>query len=413
MNDRKRSVDYLYIFIKWRKFIIINALVVAVAAAAVSLVVPRWYTSKSVIMPPQEETQGLGFSNLLNSLPFGSLGLTGLSEGTSRVLAIFDSRTLMESVAQKFDLMILYKEKNMEETIKELRKHVKVNVNEEGTISLAVEASTPFFASSSKDQEARILARDMNTFLIQKLDSLNKVLKAESARNTRIFIEKRYFQNLSDLTKAEQELKTYQEEQGAIALPEQITATIAAVSDIEGQIVAKEVELNVMQKYMGSSHTEIIRLKNEIAALKNKFNDINTGSDGSSVKRDDVFLPLQKLPDLALNYARLYRSVKIQEKIQEFLLPQYEQAKIQEAKNTPTVQVLDRAVIPIKRSKPKRAVFVMFFSFLSCLLSCIYVLFIEYVEQVKNSPAMDFKKEKEIIHIISNDFIGLFNRTKK
>ena len=67
-----------------------------------------------------------------------------------------------------------------------------------------------------------------------------------------------------------------------------------------------------------------------------------------------LFIPLNEAPDLGLNYIRHYREVSLQQKILEFLLPQYEQAKIQEAKDTPTVQVLDKAVTPVKRKKPKR-----------------------------------------------------------
>jgi len=417
MHSQRRVVDYIYIFVKWRKFIILNSFIIAVIAAGVSMVIPRWYRASTTILPPQEDSQGIGFSSILSSLPLSSLGLGGMSEGTTRFLALMDSRTIMESVAKEFDLQKLYKEKNMEETVKELRKHVSVNVDEQGTISLSIEAATPYFASPSRNNQARMLARDMTNFFVSKLDSLNKFLKAQKAHNTRMFIEKRYVQNQEDLRNAEIAMKNFQDEKGAIALPEQITATISAAAEIEGQIVAKEIELKVMQKYAGSSHSEVVRLKNEIKALKDKFNEMNNGKNKNvnrpSDTEDDIFLPLNNLPDLALNFARLYREVKIQEKIQEFLLPQYEQAKIQEAKDTPTLQVLDKAVIPIKRAKPKRAFFVIFFAFIACLLSCSYVIFYEYIEKIKNSQNSAFQKEKEIIDTISNDLSRLFNRNKK
>ncbi|HEY4643176.1 MAG TPA: GNVR domain-containing protein [Bacteroidota bacterium] len=60
------------------------------------------------------------------------------------------------------------------------------------------------------------------------------------------------------------------------------------------------------------------------------------------------------VPELGLGYLRLYREVEIQTKLLEILLPIYEQAKIQERKDTPTVLVLDRAVPPPKPAKPRK-----------------------------------------------------------
>ena len=98
----------------------------------------------------------------------------------------------------------------------------------------------------------------------------------------------------------------------------------------------------------------------------------DSSDEEASGRTQDLFLRFEEVPEIGVGYARLYREVVLQEKIMEFLLPLYEQAKIQEAKDTPTVQVLDEAVIPIKKHRPKRAIMVVFFGMLSVIFSVLY-----------------------------------------
>ena len=97
-----------------------------------------------------------------------------------------------------------------------------------------------------------------------------------------------------------------------------------------------------------------------------------------------MFIPLGIVPEVGLQYARLFRELKLQETLMEFLLPQYEQAKIQEAKDTPTVQVLDKAVPPDLRAKPKRAIMVIMVGFISFIFCAIFVFTLEYYNRMKN-----------------------------
>jgi len=151
-------IDYLYVLVKWRKLIIINFLVVCIIAAGISLILPKWYRAETTILPPLEEGAQMGMSSIMRNLSVGGLGLGAVSEETNLFLAILNSRTVMEAVARKFDLMKRYKTKNMEETVRTLRGHVSVKINEEGTITLGVEAGTPYFATEEEENEARELA---------------------------------------------------------------------------------------------------------------------------------------------------------------------------------------------------------------------------------------------------------------
>ena len=155
-------------------------------------------------------------------------------------------------------------------------------------------------------------------------------------------------------------------------------ATISAAAELKAQVISKEIEVNVLQNYVGTSHSEFQRAVNELRELEKKYEDMvsKRGTDSSEEdaagRTQGLFLRLEEVPEIGVGYARLYREVVLQEKIMEFLLPLYEQAKIQEAKDTPTVQVLDEAVIPIKKHRPKRAIMVVFFGMLSVIFSVLY-----------------------------------------
>lgn len=382
-------IDYFVILFKHWKFILISFVGVCIVAAGISLVLPKWYLAQTTILPPVPEESSMALSTLLENLPLAGLGLLPVSEETELFLAILESRTVMESVAERFNLLKRYKKKNMEETIKSLRDHVSADIDDEGTVTLMAEAGTPFLSSKETDDEARKLAKDMANFFIAELDRVNRCLKTEKARNFRIFIEKRYHQNLDDLRRAEEGLKAFQEKYGIIALPEQTEATVVAAAELQAQIMAKEIESRVLKNYVGRSHTDYLRVQNELNELRRKFEEFKkSGESGiteEGVESKSLFLPFEKAPDLGVKYLRLFRELTLQEKILEFLLPQYEEAKIKEARDTPTVQVLDRAVRPERKHKPKRAIIVVFYGFLSLVLSSMFVFFRPAVEELYRS----------------------------
>ena len=382
-KDHFINIDLIKLLLKNVKTIVTTFFIVALSAVIFSLILPEYYRAQTTILPPIEESGLINFSALISDLPLNALGLGSVPDQSSLFLATLKSRTIMEAVVRKFDLMEQYKKKNMEEAVKALRKNVSTNLDDEGTITFSAIIRTPWFPflNKSKRDDARELARDMTNFFIDELDRVNRQLKTERASNTRMFIEKRYQENIADLHRADEAYKNYQIQNGTVALPEQTKATIAAASEIKAQIISKEVEIGVLQRSVGSTHSGLLKVQNELMELQKKYDEFMSQQtnpelyvDNNEIQKKDLFLPLNNLPDLELQYVRLYREVVLQETIMKFLLPQYEQAKIQEVKDTPSLQVLDEAVTPIKKYKPKRAVIVAFFGFLSLIMSSIYII---------------------------------------
>lgn len=413
--ESKNIINFFTVVAQRRRLIIINFLIVCFIAAAFSLIMPKTFTARATILAPQDESDLLGLSSVLGNLPIGKLGLGMISKETYTCIAILNSRTVMEAIAQKFNLQALYKAKNLEQTVKELREHVNVEINEDLTISVAVSAATDFLTSKQEEDVVRKRAADMTNAFLQELDQVNKHLKTEKARNNRIFIEKRYQQNMDDLKKAEVALKEFQEIHGLIALPEQTEASIKAAAEIKAQATVKEIEVAVLSQYVSGSHAELARAKKELRELNRKLDEMKTGDYAGAAEQNGksdakLFVPFNQAPELGLQYVRLYREVTLQQKIMEFLLPQYELAKIQEAKDTPTVQVLDEAVMPIKRTKPKRAIMVLTAGFLSIFFSVIAVLFQEYVRTMESKNSEDFQKLQAIMQSVRGDIRKVFRR---
>ena len=411
---KQEWLDYLAVLIKWRKVIIVNFIIVSLLAAALSLIVPITFRSSTTLMPPSEESSDIGLSALLSNLPIGGFSLGGMSDEANVFMAILKSRTVMESVAKRFNLQARYETDDIEETLMILENNIDVKLNEEGTISLTTSAETPFFASRVEKDEARQLAQAQTRHFVQQLDSVNRGFKTEKARNTRLFIEKRYWQNLEDLKRAEEEFKAFQQTHGAIALTEQVTATITAAAETKASITGKEIQIALMEKYLDSTHPDLLRARLELRELKKVYDDIEGNAaamqKGQTREKSELYVPLQRVPDIGLQYARLYREVQIQEKLLEYILPQYEQAKVQEAKDTPTVQVLDHAPLPIKKTKPKRAIFVIIFALLSVVFSALFAFSMEYLEKMRTSDPERYAKLMEIWTTLRADIFHLFSR---
>ena len=77
---------------------------------------------------------------------------------------------------------------------------------------------------------------------------------------------------------------------------------------------------------------------------------------------------------LGAKYSDFYRRAKIQETVFELLTQQYELAKVQEAKETPSVKVLDPGTVPEKRSFPPRLLIMFLGTVLALSLSVVCVL---------------------------------------
>ncbi len=390
---------YLSILISYRRFIFLNFLGVCLAVAILSLFLPRWYTASTTILPPQRDGLGLGLaSSLMGGISeFGvSTSLPFMASPSDVIAAILKSRAVALEVLEKENLMETYKTKSKEEALGQLLSHTEVKVTSEGIIFLSFEDKDRFKA-----------AKVANRF-VKELDRVNRETNISQAKNARIFIEERLARTKKDLTNAEENLRRFQEENKAVSLDEQMRASIEGAADLKAQMVAAEIELNVLRKTMSSSHPQIKALRSRINEIKKQLDIWEFGNQKEEPEGKKILdVPFSQVPALSLELARLVREVRIQSAVFELLTNQYEQYKIQETRDTPTIQVLDKAMPPERRSKPQRAVLVGLAGILSLLVSVVFVFGLEYFKKSKEENPEEFRKIERLLGAWRKDIENL------
>lgn len=354
-------------------------LAAVLTASVVSLLLPKTYESTASVLPQLDSKEGGALSTLLTATAAGGMvqnlgiGLPGLpgipTTPTDIFIAILKSRVMADDVITRFNLMERYDETTMHETREELLERVRISLSKEKVIKVVVEDHDPQVAA------------DMANFFVANLDRLNRTVNVSKAGQNRAFIERRLADTQVGLVKTEEALRDFQTKNKAVAVEAQSKAMIEAAATIQGQITAQEVQLQVMSSYLSQDNPELARVRSSIEELRKQLSLLESGKGGKGMLPGDRLHPAMiTVPDLALQYGRLLRELKVQETLYTLLTSQYEQAKITEARDTPTVQVLDPAIPADRHSKPRLILNVV----VAALSGFCIALFIAYVVDAKS-----------------------------
>jgi uncharacterized protein involved in exopolysaccharide biosynthesis len=245
-----------------------------------------------------------------------------------------------------------------------------------------------------------------NSF-VEELNRVNQENLVSKARAVREFVEQRLVETVSDLAKAEEAYKNFQKVHFAVALDEQVKAVIDAIGQLRGQLMVAEIEFGIMNKSLSPDNLRYQEQEYKIDEIRSQLSKLEGGKVGAD--SSILNLPMGEAPDLALELARLTRDLKIQETIFELLKQQYEQSRIQELRDTPTIQVLDKAEVPGMKSRPKRVTIAAMGGIMSFCMTLLFVLVMEFVQREKaiNSPA--YQKMQGITRMINDDFYWIRN----
>jgi len=366
----KKFEDFLIILVKYRKSIIINVLIITIAAIIVSLVLPKKYTSVSSFISPKKKG-GLfgditGFSSTIKDIS-KSLGgaLGGVPEEAYNYLVILKSRTASEEIINKFNLREVYeidKDKPYEDVINELEDHVDFMVEDEGNITISVTDKSP------------VRAAKMANYYIQVLNEMSTELGVKEARNNRKFIEKRFVQLENDIEAIEDSLKTFSAKYNVLEMKEQMKAAISVAAELEARVEVAKIERDILKNNLGKDNPLVLQADLKVNELNKRLTNMKYGDKKNLKSSLQLFIPFENVPETGVKYLRLMREYEIQTKVLEFIYPIYEQAKIEEQKDIPAVLVVDKAIPPEKKSSPKRALIVIGAFLLSSFFSIGYAL---------------------------------------
>jgi capsule polysaccharide export protein KpsE/RkpR len=350
-----------------------------VLAILIALVLPPRYQSSIKIMPPDDQSTGMamlaafagkGSSSALGGLG-GSLGglagdLLGMKSSGALFIEMLQSRTVKDGLIQKFDLRKVYGTRYWESARKDLAQHTEIAEDKKsGVMSIAV---------TDRNRER---AQQIAQAYVDGLDRLVVQVSTSAARRQRIFIEQRLVVVKQNLDKAAQEFSEYASKNGTLDVPSQAKAMVESEAQVEGELIAAQSELQGLDQLYTDSNIRVRTLRARIAELKHQVENMSGNKADLTSNSSDIagdFPSIRKLPLLGVRWATLYRETKIQETVYELLTQQYELAKIQEAKEIPSVKVLDPADVPERKSFPPRSLIVILGTLMAFILGSMLVI---------------------------------------
>jgi uncharacterized protein involved in exopolysaccharide biosynthesis len=382
-----------------------------VIALVIAILVPNRYAATTRLMPP-ESPGGSGMAMI--SALVGKTGAPGLSSLASDLLGsktsgalymeALRSRTVEDRLVNRFDLRRVYGVRYMEDARTYLEENTSISEDRKsGVITISV--------NDRDRQRSAALAEAY----VEELNWLLSQVSTSSARRERIFIEQRLVTVKQDLHHAAEEFSQFASQNTTLDVPSQTKAMVEAGADLQGSLMAAQSELEGLEQIYTTSNVRVRSLRARVDELRRQLGEMAgakpsattgvnpgtgpsdqvIGTQGSSTQPSDMIYPsIRKLPLLAVRWAELYQQAKVQETVYQLLTQEYELAKIQEAKETPTAKVMDAAAIPERKAFPPRVALVILGALLGCLMGALWVSGFVFWEAIEpDDPAKAFVLE--------------------
>lgn len=373
MKQDTGFLDLIYIIAKHKWLVIVVTTLFAIAAVIYTLVVPEYWKSGATLLPVTE-TNGIGsFStNIMDVLGGGGILGTKKSELAKEFITIMQSRTFREGVLEKFELIPYFEVKGKSE--EELReKALRLIAAKLVKISFDLESNLVVISVESKDKK---LSKEIAEYYVSTLQQYLSTSKMSKGRMMREFMESQVKINEALVDSLAQEMRQFQKQNKAIALDQQTEALIGLYSESVASYYQSEIEYDLAKTQYSEGSPMLQDLKAKKDILGKKIKDLENQSSGL---KPDYIINIDKIPDLSMRYAQLMLNFEIRKKVFELIYPQYELAKLDEVRDLPSFEVVDKPIIAGMRSKPKRAVTVVIITIAAFLLSSLMALVKENV----------------------------------
>lgn len=348
---RERSAARIRLLWENRRFVMRAAIWGLMIATVTAFLIPKRYKSTAQLMPPDQD-MGSGAA-MLTALT-GQLGggLAGLAQSAlgfqttgDMFIGILKSDTVLDSVIHRFNLKQVYGDRYIEDTRDDLRDNTDIEEDQKsGIITITVTDHDP------------VRAAGMAKEYVNKLNWVVTHLSTSSAHRERVFLEQRLKEVTADLQGAEEKFSQFASQKGAIDIPAQGKAMVEAAAELQGQLIAAEAELEALRRIYTDNNVRVRSLQANVSQLRSSLEKLAGAGANEKSTVTQLYPSLRELPLLGVTYADLLRKTKVEEAVFETLTQEYELAKVQEAKEIPSVKVLDEPAIPDYKSFPPRLV---------------------------------------------------------
>lgn len=378
-SDAIHFLDLLIIAARYKYLIILCPLFFAAIFFTAGFLLPASYTSRAMVMLPQQQSSGAAaLLGQISGMGAVAGNLSGLKNPNDLYVGLLQSQTIADKLIERFDLKARYSVRTFDDARKKLEKKSDINNGKGGLITILTQDTDPKFS-----------AKLANAY-VEELIRLTSTLNFSEASQRRAFLEKELTDAKIKLADAEQRLKTSQEKSGMIQLGAQVQGLLTGVAQLKGMIAAKEVQLNTMRSFATAQNPESRRMEEEIRGLKNQLSKLE---QGSSRNGNGASVVTEKIPEVGLEYIRYVRDVKYYESIFEILAKQFEIAKLDEARDSVAVQVVDVAVAAEKKNGMSRVLLILAGLFSGFLFA---VFFIFAKESIAESRTKNLAKWLEL-----------------
>jgi len=365
-----RNVVYLW---DRRRILLRVALVALVLSTVFAFLIPKRYDSSTTIMPPEQTNTSAAMLAALTGRTGTGGGLSALAGGLLGVksngelfMDLLHSGTVRGRLIERFNLQQVYGKRYMTDTAKKLANSTDVAENKKsGVITVTV---------TDTDRQR---AQSMAQAYVEELNNLLARVSTSSARRERIFVEQRLASVSKDLNDAQIKLSEFSSSTSTIDIKEQTRATVDAGARLQAQLIVSEGELESLKQIYGDDNVRVRSARERVGVLQRELNKIGGSSSpdaSDDAKPGELYPPLRRLPALGVRWANLYRRVRVQETVYDLLTAEYETARIQEAKEIPTVSVIDAAGWPEKKSYPHRSYFILGGPLFAVCVASLFIL---------------------------------------
>lgn len=383
-DEEINLLDYFIVILKRKKIILCGTLCVVLAVTIIVFTMSNKFQAEVRFLPPPQSSSSNLASAMLSSL--GVAGVSGLAGSLlggnapgDMYVGLLNSRTVLDKIIDRFDLMTRYKtwiNRILPYKREDCRKKLTSNImfaetdDKSGIVSLAI-----------LDEDPKVAADMANSFL-NEMEHLYKFMAVTEASKRKLFYEGQLKAAKENLANAENDMKNYQEKTGVLQVDAQAQAVIQGDAALRAQIAAKEVEINVMKTFSTAQNPDMQKAEEALRGMKAQLAKLEVKSGGGA----DPLMPTGRMPAVGMEYVRKLRDLKFYEALYELLIKQYEMAKLDEVKDIVVVQEVDRAVVPTKPAKPKRLLIIVLSIFIGLFLSVIAAFVMEMKEKVFGNP---------------------------
>ncbi len=349
------------------------------------MVMKQTYVANAKILAT--DTKNGGISSMLNNIPTFITGGSSTTSPTMSMLEIISSRTNAEYIYKNagLDSVEPYRSLPRDEQASIILEQLSADTKRNsGIILVDVAAQTGYFADAAEQKRtAELAARICNT-AIEGLDKANREKSTSTARKTRMYIERVLGQNRLRMDSLQSVMVSFQNANHVFTPEKQADAMVSSAVAIGTELSKAETELRLAREQYQNNTPLINALESKVTGLRSQFSSVQ---NGGLISGDKLSIPVGVLPDVWMRYLNMLRDIKILEQVNAYLESQRMQEAIQEERDVPTIQIVDSAIAPLRRSAPSRTWMVCVTIVVSSLLSVFLLMFRQALIMRKQSTA--------------------------